>query len=241
MEFTLDHRAELDSTNLEALRQARAGAAEGLVVIADSQSAGRGRHGRVWQSLPGNLLISILLRPEISPCRLGELAFVTAVAVADAVDRFAPGKVALKWPNDILLDGKKLGGILIENEIACDRVDWSVVGIGINIAYKPDDARYPAACLNDYGASCSRDDLVTQLLKDFAQRCDQWQAQGFASIRADWMNRAWNLGAPISINTDNTNLTGTFDGIDGSGALLLATERGHETIVSGTLSYEATA
>ena len=156
--------------------------------------------------------------------------------MAEAIDDFAPG-VALKWPNDILLSGNKLGGILIETEIACDRVDFSVVGIGINIASKPDETRYPATCLADHGATCSRDQLAQAIAAAFANRADQWLGEGFAAIRADWMKRAWNLGAPIAIETDSANLTGKFGGIDEGGALLVATDGGEQRVISGTLSY----
>ena len=233
--FTFERHAELDSTNLEAMRRGHAGAMD-LAIVADRQSTGRGRHGRDWISPSGNLFLSLLVQPDIAVCRLGELAFVSALAAADAIASFAP-KVALKWPNDILLGGDKVGGILIENEISCDRALWSVVGIGINIASKPNDTRYPATCLADHGAICSRDELAEAIATAFVERCDQWLGQGFAAIRADWMQRAWNLGAPIAIETDAANITGKFDGIDESGALLVAGQR----VLSGTLSYRESA
>ncbi len=212
------------------------------MLIADIQTAGRGRHGRIWQSPQGNLFLSILLRPEIQAARLGEIAFLVALAVADTVDSVLPvARVALKWPNDILLEGAKLSGILIESELTGGRADVMVVGIGINIAATPQDTTYPATCLQAHGATAGRDDIADTLLHCFAQRWRQWEDDGFTVIRQDWLARAWSLGAPVTVAADSATLTGQFDGIDEAGALLLATDQGLRRVLSGSLSYSRAA
>ena len=139
--YVLKALDEIDSTNEEARRLAAAGAAAGTVVWAKRQTAGRGRRGRSWISEPGNLFTSLILRPHVPPARAAELTFVASLAVAQAVAGFLPGRIiCTKWPNDVLVDGGKIAGILIESAAGTSgKVDWLVVGIGINVAHHPND------------------------------------------------------------------------------------------------------
>ncbi len=132
------------STSDEALRLAREGAPHGTVVTAREQTAGRGRVGRAWASPPGNLYLSVLLRLDLPVARIAELSFVAALAVAETVDAFVAGRASLKWPNDVLIDGAKVAGILIEQ---ADGV--AVIGIGVNVAHCPSGLAYPVTSLMD--------------------------------------------------------------------------------------------
>ncbi len=236
--FTAHRHAELDSTNQEAMRQARAGAASGVVVIADVQSAGRGRHGRRWQSIRGNLLLSLMLRPGVAVDKLPQVSFVAGLAAADAADAFLHcGPVGLKWPNDILLDDAKLCGILIESELAGADVEWMVVGVGMNIVAAPENLDYKATSLAAHGSDATRDQVADAFLSAFRRRWQGWREEGFEKVRAAWMSRAWRAGNLVSVSTGAELLSGCFAGIDEAGAMLLGTDAGTRRILSGSVSY----
>jgi len=142
--------AAIDSTNEEAKRQAAAGAPEGTLIWARAQQAGRGRRGRPWVSEPGNLYMSLLLRPDRAAPAAAQLGFAAALAVGEAALPLLPASAALayKWPNDVLIDGRKTSGILLESQAAGEgRLDWLVVGIGVNLVSFPEGAEYPATSL----------------------------------------------------------------------------------------------
>jgi len=165
--FIVQQHAVLASTMDAARACARGGAPDGTVVVARRQTQGRGRHGRDWFSPEGNLYASILLRPGRPPARLSELGFIVALAAADAVDSLLPdGHAKLKWPNDVLIDGQKIAGILVE--IVED--DAAVIGIGLNIAQAPEAAPYPVTCLRDAGATASPEAALTHLLSALEHR-----------------------------------------------------------------------
>ena len=149
--------ASIDSTNEEIRRRAKTGAPEGTAVMAESQTAGRGRRGRVWVSPPGNLYCSLLLRPQCAPKDAGNLSFAAALAVAEALLPLLPEGIDLrfKWPNDVLLDGKKVAGILIESEVEGGSLSFAVVGAGINVANSPPDTEFPATSLAAIGCQTS--------------------------------------------------------------------------------------
>jgi BirA family biotin operon repressor/biotin-[acetyl-CoA-carboxylase] ligase len=216
---------KVESTQDEARRLAGSGAPNHTVLIADSQTSGRGRRGRNWVSPSGNLHCSILLRGIERP---HELSFVVGLAVADALDAHAAG-VALKWPNDVLIDGAKVAGILIEMEGQA-----AIVGIGINLAHHPDDAAYRAV---DLGGNLTPKDLLPGLATALAERLDEWKTLGFRSVREGWLERAWRLGARVTVEIADSREreTGAFAGIDESGALLL--DPGLRPIISGSVRY----
>ena len=183
----------LGSTNAEALALARAGERGPLWVTAARQTAGRGRRGNVWTSESGNLYASLLLGDAAPAAHLPELCFVVALAVLDAVATVAPSlasKLRLKWPNDLLLDGAKLAGILIEAESVGGRTA-TVAGIGINCAHHPRDAGYPATDLSMHAGRVTPDALFRELSGAVAARLVQWdRGAGFAAIRAAWLSHA---------------------------------------------------
>ncbi len=221
----------IGSTNAEALALARGGERGPLWITAVRQTAGRGRRGNSWISEPGNFYASLLLT-GYPPQRAGELAFVAALAALDAVAEAAPGlasRLTVKWPNDLLIDGAKFAGILIEAEGAS-----VVIGIGVNCAHHP-ATPYPASDLTAAGAAVSPQRLLASLSKTMAARLAEWNGgAGFASIRADWLTRAAGLGLPIRVRLPQRELAGRFEALDDSGHLLLRLADGRmETVSAG--------
>jgi BirA family biotin operon repressor/biotin-[acetyl-CoA-carboxylase] ligase len=221
----------IGSTNDAALELARTGAAHGTVVFAREQTAGRGRQARHWHSPTGNLYSSILLRPDASPGRAAELSFVAALAVADTVDGCLPDGVRarLKWPNDVLVRGAKIAGILLEHADAA-----VVVGIGINVLHAPPVAPYPVTSLADSGAATPEPEAALgALLRSFAHRFDEWQGEGFAQARSAWLARAHPVGSAIRISVGGRSQAGDFAGLADDGALIVRTADGPVRIVAG--------
>jgi BirA family transcriptional regulator, biotin operon repressor / biotin---[acetyl-CoA-carboxylase] ligase len=229
----LIERETVGSTNTEALVLARAGERGPLWITARRQSAGRGRRGRVWVSEPGNLYASLLLTDPSPPDRAAELSFVAGLAVHDAVVAIAPAgaaRFALKWPNDVLVDGKKVSGILIEGEGPA-----VVVGIGVNCVQHPDETSYPAADLAAVGVCAPLEDLFARLSATMMRRLAQWdRGTGFAAIRADWLARAAGVGGPICVALADGERAGRFETVDAHGRLVLKLSNGSsETITAG--------
>lgn len=231
--FTVQHHERLGSTNDEAKRLAAAGAAHGTVVHADEQAAGRGRFGRTWYSPPGNLYVSILLRLDLPPERGTELSFLAALAVADTVDALLPKqtRAALKWPNDVLVNGGKIAGILVEQ---ID--DVRILGIGLNILHEPNNAPYKTATLVGAGGLATVDGALDILLDRLAYRLDTWTEQGFYPIRVAWLTRAHPIGAKLRASLGGLTEEGLFAGLDDDGAMLLDTADGRKRIVSADVN-----
>ncbi len=233
----------LDSTNDEAARQARAGAPDGTVIWARRQTAGRGRHGRRWESPDGNLYCSVLLRPESLPAEAAQLTFVAALALGRALGEVLPEAATLtfKWPNDVLLDGRKVAGILLESSGSRDgRLDWLVVGCGLNVRHFPLDAAFPATSLcaagvpaPDIGA------LLAAFLESFALWRGRWQADGLPPVRDAWLARAARIGGDVSVRLPDSTLRGRFAGLDAAGALLLDLPDGsRRTVTAGDVFFQ---
>jgi BirA family biotin operon repressor/biotin-[acetyl-CoA-carboxylase] ligase len=224
---------EIDGTNAEALRRIRAGAAAGDVILARRQSAGRGRRGNGWVSLEGNLHVTVTTAvPAGRPA--AQLAFVAALGAGDAVRAVLPAGRAFeyKWPNDLMLDGAKLGGILIEGA-----EDLFAVGIGINVAWAP--AGLPAACLAATGAGATVADLLGRVCHGLDRWLGIWAAEGFAPLREAWLRHAHRLHGPIEARfPDGASAAGIFSDIDRDGALVLRREDGTtRTIATGEVLF----
>lgn len=222
--YVLRHFEELDSTNEEARRLAIAGEAGPVWIIADRQTAGRGRRGRTWQTLEGNLAATLLLRPEKPANRCGQLSFVAALAVFDCVSRYASGAdVRVKWPNDVLVQGNKISGILLESASrGADRLDWLAVGIGINLAHFPSDTEFPSTSLAALGCpAIAPQRAVTHLAAAWSRWYELWHTRGFAEVRDAWLSRAARLGERIRARLTVGEASGIFEGIDEEGALIL--------------------
>ncbi|MEP6828946.1 MAG: biotin--[acetyl-CoA-carboxylase] ligase [Rhizomicrobium sp.] len=219
--YGLKRYDEIDSTNEEARRLAAAGETGPVWLTALRQTAGRGRRGRSWEMAGGNLAATLLLRPERPQGEWAQLSFVIAIAAADTMAGFTgDARVALKWPNDVLADGKKLAGILLET--ANGPAPVLAIGIGINLAHHPDDTEFPATSLAGLGVNVPlADDALAALATGFAKWYDVWRAQGFEAIREAWLARAMGLGARIRARLATEERSGTFEGIDENGALLL--------------------
>ncbi|WP_425066045.1 biotin--[acetyl-CoA-carboxylase] ligase [Reyranella sp.] len=229
--WTLIALQSVGSTNDEAIRLADAGAREGTVVWAREQSGGRGRRGRNWASPVGNLYSSTVLRPGCAAPRAAELGFVAALAVGDLVP--ADRSVRLKWPNDVLVDGGKVAGILLESAIGQDgQVEHVVAGIGVNVTFAPQlpDMRYPGAALGG-----TVEAALEGLTRALANRLAQWRRDGFETVRREWLAKAGPLGAEVDVRLGEGLVRGRFAGLDREGALLLDTAEGPRKIVSGEL------
>ena len=235
--YRLTRYETIGSTNDEAKCQARAGAPEGALVWALEQTAGRGRRGRPWQSPPGNLYFSLLLRPSGSAAQVAQLGFVAALALGDALEPLLDGGHSLrfKWPNDVLVDSRKLAGILLESETAAgDGVAFVVIGVGVNLAIAPADAEFPAISL----AAAGRPGITPGLLLEaFAHHFESWHrrwlAEGFAPVRRAWLDRASGLGEAVRVRLERATLLGRFLDLDEEGALLLEGEEGRRRIAAG--------
>ncbi|MFO1080696.1 MAG: biotin--[acetyl-CoA-carboxylase] ligase [Reyranellaceae bacterium] len=229
--WTLVALPSVGSTNDEAQRLAEAGAAEGTVVWAREQTGGRGRRGRSWASPVGNLYTSTVLRPACRPAEASELGFAAALAVADIAPEGRA--VRLKWPNDVLVDEGKVAGILLESAVGQDgAVQHVIAGIGVNVQFAPQlpDMRYAGAVLGG-----TVEAALSRLAAALARRLRQWRQDGFASVRADWLDRAGPLGVEVDVRLGNELVRGRFAGLDGDGGLLLETAAGSRKIVSGEL------
>lgn len=218
------HLRETASTNDDAKRLAAEGAAEGTLVWADAQTAGRGRRGRRWQSPAGNLYGSLILRPPVPIAMAGQIGFAAALAITDALIELLPlgAAVSCKWPNDVLIGGRKAAGLLLETAARPDGATaWLVVGLGINVASHPAAVEFPATSLAAAGGTASVVHVLAAFCRHFLDRYVAWRDRGFAALRADWLARAAGLGQPIRVRLDDRTLEGTFAGLDEEGALLL--------------------
>ena len=232
---------EAGSTNDEARERASRGAPEGTVVWARVQRAGRGRRGRSWVSPPGNLYFSVILRPACEARSVAQLSFVAALAVLDLVDGLVPDRARCKWPNDVLVDGGKVAGILLESALGPGgRVDWVVLGIGVNLASHPGiEGPIPSASLADAGAmTLAPEEALPPVLAALARRRREWETQGFAAVRSAWLARAHGLGGPVTVANGERRLTGIFEGLDEGGALVLAQPGGERlSIAAGDVFF----
>jgi BirA family biotin operon repressor/biotin-[acetyl-CoA-carboxylase] ligase len=223
--YRLVAREKVGSTNDEAKALARNGAGAGTLVWAREQTAGRGRHGRSWASPPGNLYVSVIVRPDCPPHEAAQLGFVAGVAIADALAEIAPAmaKPACKWPNDILVGGRKIAGILLESEIDQDgRLRFLIVGIGLNLASAPAEAAFAATSVADEGVPVPAPQAaLASLARHFERWFARWRGEGFAPVREAWRARAFALGEEIRVRLETETLRGRFADLDQHGALLL--------------------
>jgi BirA family biotin operon repressor/biotin-[acetyl-CoA-carboxylase] ligase len=224
----------LTSTNAEALALAGGGERGPLWVVADRQSAGRGRRGRSWVSEPGNLYASLLLTSPSESEHWPELSFVAALAVHDAVSELSARpkpQFAIKWPNDLLLGGKKFAGILLEG----DGAGAVAIGIGVNCANHPADTEFPATSLLTAGsaAGLTPATVFAALSAKMLGRLAQWHGgEHFSTIRTDWLSRAAGLGQPVRVRLAEGEVTGTFETVDDIGRLVLVSADGDRTVIA---------
>jgi biotin-[acetyl-CoA-carboxylase] ligase BirA-like protein len=225
----------IDSTNDEARRLIETGERGPLWIVAARQTKGRGRLGREWISPPGNLYASFIFG-DFSQTRLApELGFVTGVAVVRALRATAGQRdFKLKWPNDMLFDGAKLGGILLEG-VGAGVAPLAIIGVGLNVSQAPEDMPYPARALAALGAAAPSAGAVFAAFSDaLCEALDLWQGgEGFAAIRDEWLRSASGLGETIRVALTSEIVEGRFDTIDAAGRLVLETADGRRVIEAG--------
>jgi BirA family biotin operon repressor/biotin-[acetyl-CoA-carboxylase] ligase len=234
----------IGSTNAEALRLAGAGDPGALWVSAARQDAGKGRSGRDWSSPPGNLYASLLIRPRVPLTTVMQLSLLAGVAAHDALAKLTGGAldIRLKWPNDILLGKAKLGGILLESANGGTPDDPAVViGTGLNLAHAPQDLGRAVASLAGHGHSVTPEAALEALAHATAEWLSRWRSgEAFDAIRAAWAERAQPIGQPLSVHLGSDRLSGSFLGIDETGALRLSLANGEERrITAGDVSIGA--
>jgi BirA family biotin operon repressor/biotin-[acetyl-CoA-carboxylase] ligase len=241
--FDVDALAACDSTSSELMRRADAGAPAGTVVVADRQTAGRGRRGRSWSSSPEcSLTFSVLWRFAGSPARLGGLSLAIGVALAQALETLGARGIGLKWPNDVLLTTAnggyaKLAGVLVEL-VSGPRGCQAVIGIGLNLAQPAEELAQPAAGLVQAGlAATDRHTVLAAILRELATVLDCFAESGVTALRADWQSRHVWQERPVQVLGEGEEpLAGLCLGVDADGALLLRTAAGVQRIYSGEVS-----
>ncbi len=214
------------STNDEALRLAEQGAEDGTLIWAREQTKARGRQGRAWASPRGNLYLSLILRPECGPAEAAQLGFVAGLATGEAFGSVVPPmiEVTYKWPNDVLLNGRKAAGILLESRSGTEgKLDCLILGIGVNLRSFPEDSTFPATSLHFEGTPSDVGEI--QVLEAFSRYfmswVNRWLDDGFAPVRRAWLNHAHALGEEIEVRLQDETLKGTFKDLDERGALVL--------------------
>lgn len=225
---------EVGSTNDIAMELSANPPAEKFVISARSQTNGRGRRGRSWIAFEENLFTSLGLKIMLQD--LGQLIFVVSLSMAEAVMKLNPqNEVRLKWPNDVLVGGRKICGILLEKGDG----DYIIVGMGVNIKAAPElpDLIYPATSLVEQGVVIDRISFLELYLQIFNLNYQEWQSQGFASIKKKWLQNVKGLGEEIIVNTGQVEKKGIFTGVDENGTLLLQRQGQVEKIYAGDVFY----
>jgi len=234
---------QLDSTNTYARRLAERGAPEGEVIIAEQQTQGRGRLGRSWISPPYvNVYFSVLLRPALPPIHAPQITLTAAVALADAVAAFISQPPVIKWPNDILVDGQKLAGILTESSCTSERIEFVILGIGVNINFPrelmADGIRERATSLMEVGRkSVSREAFIRRLIQDLDRCYGILQESGFGAIVPRWEAYFGHREKRVRVEMEDEVLMGKAKGIDRDGALIVQSDGGDlHRIIAGDVT-----
>ncbi|ESR25126.1 biotin--[acetyl-CoA-carboxylase] ligase [Lutibaculum baratangense] len=249
--YRLHAYESVGSTNSEALLAAKAGDPGRLWVVSSEQTAGRGRRSSVWSTSRGNLAASCLMVMREPGPRLATLGFVAGLALHDALAEVAPDLIvaaaldgaagiagkssvrfSLKWPNDVLADGAKLSGILLET-VSIGSATGLVAGIGVNVVSAPERLAYPTASLRSLGASCSAETVFEALSDRWCRYEELWdEGRGLAAIRSAWLDRAAGLGQPVAVAVGSEVTRGVFETIDEECRLVLRTDAGSRLHVS---------
>ena len=230
---------EMTSTNLVLRQMAREGAPHGSLCLCETQSAGKGRLGRSWHSPQGQgLWLSVLLRPQLAPAQSPLITLCAALAMQRAVSRTCGVQPAIKWPNDLVLAGKKLCGVLLEMSATPERLDWVIVGTGLNTgsgAYPPELA-HQATSLQDHGVMIPRREILAAYLPELEDVISRLAQEGFSGLMQEYMDKSCTIGRRVKVSGSVT-LEGVAVGLDESGALKVQTDDGQEHIIlSGDVS-----
>lgn len=229
------HFPSVGSTNEELTARFDAlQSGEKLWITADEQTEGRGRSGRTWVSRPGNLYASCGFEPEVPMALFAQVTFVAATAMAITIETVCglEGRVKVKWPNDILLDGRKICGILLETANAAGRT-FIIAGFGLNCRHAPETGLYPTAFLAAEGVESDPSVLFAGLSRNFTKQLEKWDCgRGFDRIRADWLKRVYGLGEPVSVRFSHGTRDGIFEGLEPDGRLRLRGADGKVEFIS---------
>ncbi len=238
------HKPTVTSTQFVAHQAARDNKPHGTVVIADEQSSGRGRMDRVWHSKKGKgVWMSIILRPKIPPYMAPQLTLMTATAIAEVLDQYDDLQPKIKWPNDILIQNKKVAGILTEMQAEQDRIQYVVVGIGLNVNQEdteiPDAIHYRATSLKmETEKEWPIIDLVQQILEALEKEYESFLKNGFPDVKSKWENYGFRIGEKISLHSGSEKKEAVFLGIAEDGALLIESSNGEtEKIYSAEIDW----
>lgn len=243
--FNLVALDSVDSTNAEARRLAEKGpeeTPEGTLIWAAEQTAGRGRRGRTWHSPKGNFYCSIVLWPDVPLKDAAQFGFVASLAVFDTIGSLAqPGTEAhTKWPNDVLISGRKVAGILLEAQGAASpdaEPDFVIVGVGVNLVDYPEDVEFPATAMAEEGTHVLAPEFLDVFAKHFLAWTRMWVDEGFPRVRKNWLWRCDQVGKNVEVRLANETLTGVFKDLDDTGALVLDTPDGPRTITAGDVYF----
>ncbi len=226
--FTIHYFDELSSTNSEAMSQAgNRQIFDREIIVARKQAKGRGRMDRGWSSPEGNLYCSLVLQPKVLAAQVAQVSFVAIVALRQAVEELAAKKnidIQNKWPNDLLIDGKKVAGLLLESKINQQNCEFVVLGIGVNINSNPDNTIFPAGNLSQFEIAIEPEILLQKFLDKFEILYQNWQDFGFANVRNAWLSKAYRLKEKILAREGEGEVEGIFEDMDSDGALILLVE-----------------
>lgn len=232
------YHQQTESTNDDAFSLAIKGAGEGTAVLADSQSRGRGRHQREWYSPPGkNIYVSVILKPKINLREASQIPIVAGVAMAETIERFYTGDISLKWPNDVLLDDKKVCGILTQLKVSHDMIHFIVLGVGLNVNIGweefPEDLKATASSLfMKTGTFFEREGVIIILFENLAKWYKKLLTAGFEDIKAAWMEKTDMIGKNVAIGCLGEVTSGRVVGIDDDGSLILINDKKEKITVS---------
>ena len=232
----------IDSTNAEARRRAEAGEGGPVWITALRQSAGHGRRGRAWETGEGNLAATLLMLSERAPAEAAQISFIAALAAADLARLYLPPElIGLKWPNDLMIGGRKACGVLVESGRRADGAFWLVTGIGVNLAHPPAAPERPATAFAEFMTTPppSPRQALDALAAAFAHWLQVWDTQGFAPIAEAWTQRAHGLGGPCLARLGSETVEGVAEGLDVDGALRLRLADGAiRRITAGDVFFE---
>jgi BirA family biotin operon repressor/biotin-[acetyl-CoA-carboxylase] ligase len=235
--WRLEQYEELGSTSDLCITRAKEGEPEGLAITAARQTAGRGSRGRNWLSSPGNLALSVLLRPQVKPSESSIFPLLAGIAVAEAVRNVCPPGLQpmLKWPNDVLISGAKIAGLLIDAAPRDGRIDWLVIGIGINLGFAPELPGRLTTSLAAHAVTVTPQAAAQAVLDKLATWLEIFARQGAPDIIDAWLQRAHPIGAEIEVRGVNQTAAGTFAGLSPTGELLLNVENRIEIFRTGDI------
>jgi BirA family biotin operon repressor/biotin-[acetyl-CoA-carboxylase] ligase len=257
--YRLEAFDTVSSTNAMAIERARGGDEGKLWLVSKRQEAGRGRRGRAWETPEGNLAATLLLVPGFDIKAAATLGFVAGLALADALAAVIPGRgvsvgvdggtplgggrFELKWPNDVLADGAKLSGILLESAMLDETRFALAIGIGVNVVAHPQDVPYPATSLAALGATCDAETLFIALSDAWVENARIWnEGRGLDAIRERWLKRAAGLGSPVAVRLEGRVVRGIFETIDEQCRFVIRDEDGNvTTIAAGDVHFGAVA